>query len=530
MSGLLVAGTTSDAGKSVVTTGLCRAFARRGVKVAPYKAQNMSNNSMVCAGPEGAMAEIGRAQWVQARAAKVTPEPAMNPVLLKPGSDRRSHVVLMGHPAGEVSSHDWEAGRRHLATAAHAAYDDLASRFDVIVAEGAGSPAEINLRAGDYVNMGLARHAGLPTVVVGDIDRGGVFAAMYGTLALLEPEDQALISGFVINKFRGDLGLLKPGLESLESLTERPVFGVLPWEPSLWLDSEDALDLDGRRAEAGATRKVAVVRLPRISNFTDVDALGLEPDLDVVFASSPADVADADLVVLPGTRSTISDLAWLRSRGLDVAIVEHVRRGRPLLGICGGFQMLGGVIADPSGVEGAVAEVEGLGLLDVRTDFTPAKNLRLPTGSALGVEASGYEIHHGRITRGDGVEAFLGGARAGNVFGTMWHGSLEGDALRGAFLEATLDRAPSEVSFPAARERRLDLIGDLVEEHLDVDALLDLARGTAGRAASASERVETNTVPSSATADRVGLDTPPPSGSGGSTSGVDDGSTSGGIR
>ncbi|MEU0316695.1 cobyric acid synthase [Nocardioides sp. NPDC006273] len=494
MSGLLVAGTTSDAGKSVVTTGLCRAFARRGVKVAPYKAQNMSNNSMVVStsstsgdwvstssttgggsAPDGTMAEIGRAQWVQALAARVTPEPAMNPVLLKPGSDRRSHVVLMGQPAGEVSSHDWEAGRRHLATAAHAAYDDLSARFDVIVAEGAGSPAEINLRAGDYVNMGLAQHAGLPTVVVGDIDRGGVFAAMYGTLALLDAADQALISGFVINKFRGDVGLLAPGLSSLEKLTERPVFGVLPWEPSLWLDSEDALDLEGRRAAAGATRKVAVVRLPRISNFTDVDALGLEPDLDVVFASSPADVADADLVVLPGTRSTISDLAWLRSRGLDVAITEHVRRGRPLLGICGGFQMLGRVIADPDRVEGKVAEVEGLGLLDVRTDFSPAKNLRLPTGSALGVEASGYEIHHGRITRGDGVEEFLGGARSGQVFGTMWHGSLEGDALRGAFLEATLGREPSDVSFPAARERRMDLIGDLVEEHLDVDALLDLA-------------------------------------------------------
>ncbi|NYI78789.1 cobyric acid synthase [Nocardioides panzhihuensis] len=526
MSGLLVAGTTSDAGKSVVTTGLCRAFARRGVKVAPYKAQNMSNNSMVCQAPDGTMAEIGRAQWVQALAARVSPEPAMNPVLLKPGSDRRSHVVLMGQPAGEVSSHDWEAGRRHLATAAHAAYDDLSARFEVIVAEGAGSPAEINLRAGDYVNMGLAQHAGLPTVVVGDIDRGGVFAAMYGTLALLDAADQALISGFVINKFRGDVGLLTPGLTSLEKLTERPVFGVLPWDPSLWLDSEDALDLEGRRAAAGATRKVAVVRLPRISNFTDVDALGLEPDLDVVFAASPADLTDADLVVLPGTRSTIGDLAWLRSRGLDVAITEHVRRGRPLLGICGGFQMLGRVIADPqgveqSGIEGA-AEVEGLGLLDVRTDFSPAKNLRLPIGSALGVEASGYEIHHGRITRGDGVEEFLGGARSGQVFGTMWHGSLEGDALRGAFLEATLGREPSDVSFAAARERRMDLIGDLVEEHLDVDALLDLARSPVGRADVVRDerrRVETNTVPSSATGDCVGLDTPPPSGSGGSTSG-----------
>jgi len=476
MSGLLVAGTTSDAGKSIVTTGLCRAFVRRGVRVAPYKAQNMSNNSMVCAADDGATAEIGRAQWVQALAAGVPPEPAMNPVLLKPGSDRRSHVVLMGHPAGEVSSRDWESGRRHLAEAAHAAYDDLSARFDVVVAEGAGSPAEINLRAGDYVNMGLARHAGLPAVVVGDIDRGGVFAAMFGTVALLEPGDQRLVAGFVVNKFRGDGALLIPGLDSLEALTGRRVYGVLPWDPSLWLDSEDALDLAGRRAEHRGARKVAVVRLPRISNFTDLDALGLEPDLDVVFAASPRDLADADLVVLPGTRATISDLAWLRARGLDRAIVEHARRGRPVLGICGGFQMLGRTVADRHGVEGDTGvEVAGLGLLDVRTDFASDKVLRLPVGEALGASARGYEIHHGHITVGD-AEDFLGGARSGAVFGTMWHGSLEGDDLRRAFLTAALGLPPSTVSFPAARERRLDLLGDLVEEHLDVDALLDLAR------------------------------------------------------
>ena len=476
MNGLLVAGTTSDAGKSVVTTGLCRAFARRGVKVAPYKAQNMSNNSMVCAGADGSTAEIGRAQWVQALAAGVTPEPAMNPVLLKPGSDRRSHVVLMGRPAGEVSSGEWETGRRHLAEAAHAAYDDLSARFEIVVAEGAGSPTEINLRANDYVNMGLARHAGLPTVVVGDIDRGGVFAAMFGTVALLEAADQRLVAGFVVNKFRGDLALLSPGLDSLTSLTGRRVYGVLPWDPGLWLDSEDALDLDGRRALGGGTRKVAVVRLPRISNFTDLDALGLEPDLDVVFAADARDLADADLIVLPGTRATISDLAWLRARGLDVAIVEHARRGRPVLGICGGFQMLGRVVADPDGVEGSAGvSVSGLGLLDVSTSFEAEKVLRLPVGTALGAPAHGYEIHHGRVAVGSG-EAFLGGARHGVVFGTMWHGSLEGDDLRRAFLSESLGLAPSDVSFPAARERRLDLLGDLVEEHLDVDALLDLAR------------------------------------------------------
>ncbi|MGK2882154.1 MAG: cobyric acid synthase [Mycobacterium sp.] len=474
MAGILVAGTTSDAGKSVVTTGLCRALARRGIKVAPFKAQNMSNNSMVCGNSDGSGVEIGRAQWVQAQAAWAVPEAGMNPVLLKPGSDSRSHVVLMGRPWGEVSSSDWLQGRRALAAAAYDAFDDLAARFDVVVAEGAGSPAEINLRASDYVNLGLARHAGLPTVVVGDIDRGGVFAAFLGTVALLSPEDQALVAGFVVNKFRGDPALLEPGLRDLERVTGRRVYGTLPWHPDLWLDSEDALDLEGRRVTNGRARRVAVIRLPRVSNFTDVDALGLEPDLDVVFVSDPRALGDADLVVLPGTRATIADLTWLRSRGLDRAVAAHAAAGKPLLGICGGFQMLGRVIHDPAAVEGSVREVDGLGLLDVETTFAAAKVLRLPQGHGLGVPASGYEIHHGRITRGTGVEEFLGGARAGQVYGTMWHGSLEGDALRTAFLRETLGLYPSGVSFPAARERRLDLLGDLVEQHLDVDALLEL--------------------------------------------------------
>lgn len=477
MSGLLVAGTTSDAGKSIVTTGLCRAFARRGVRVAPYKAQNMSNNSMVCHAPDGGTAEIGRAQWIQARAARVEPEPAMNPVLLKPGSDRRSHVVVMGRPAGEVSASDFVEGRRHLAAAAHAAYDDLASRFEVIVAEGAGSPAEINLRSSDYVNLGLARHADLPVVVVGDIDRGGLFAAMFGTLALLEPADQRLISGFVVNKFRGDLDLLRPGLDELTARTGRPVHGVLPWHPDLWLDSEDALDLEGRRSRGDARARVAVVRLPRISNFTDVDALGLEPDLDVVFVSDPRDLADADLVVLPGTRATIADLAWLRGRGLDRAVTAHVAAGKPLLGLCGGFQMLGHRIADPDGVEGtAGADVEGLGLLPVQTRFQAEKVLRLPEAEVWGAPVAGYEVHHGRVTRSSGADEFLGGTHVGQVYGTLWHGSLESDAFRATFLARTLGLTPSGVSFTAARERRLDLLADLVEEHLDVPALLALAR------------------------------------------------------
>lgn len=477
MSGLLVAGTTSDAGKSVVTTGLCRAFARRGVQVAPYKAQNMSNNSMVCRTPDGGTAEIGRAQWIQARAARVEPEPAMNPVLLKPGSDRRSHVVLLGRPAGQVNAADFATGRRHLAAAAHGAYDDLASRYEVIVAEGAGSPAEINLRASDYVNMGLAQHADLPVIVVGDIDRGGLFASMFGTLALLDPEDQRRVSGFVVNKFRGDVDLLRPGLADLSGRTGRPVHGVLPWHPDLWLDSEDALDLEGRRGGDSARRRVAVVRLPRISNFTDVDALGLEPQLDLVFVSDPRELADADLVVLPGTRATIADLTWLRARGLDRALQRHVAAGKPLLGLCGGFQILGNRITDPDGVEGAPGvEVEGLALLPVHTRFRAEKVLALPRTHLWGVPVSGYQIHHGEVVREGSAHEFLDGARHGHVYGTLWHGSLECDGFRGALLHRTLGLVPSGVSFARARERRLEVLADLVEEHLDVDALLALAR------------------------------------------------------
>jgi len=476
VAALLVAGTTSDAGKSVVTTGLCRAAARRGLLVAPFKAQNMSNNSMVTR--DGA--EIGRAQWIQARAARAEPEAAMNPVLLKPGSDQRSHVVVMGHSAGEVSSRDFVDGRRHLQATAYDAFDDLASRYDLVLAEGAGSPTEINLRSSDYVNMGLARHAAIPTVVVGDIDRGGVFAAMFGTVALLGRQDQALVAGFVVNKFRGDRSLLAPGLLQLEALTGRRVYGVLPWNPGLWLDSEDALDLAGRRSGVDGALRVAVVRLPRISNFTDVDALGVEPGVDVVFVSDPRALADADLVVLPGTRATLADLAWLRARGLDTAVLAHAAAGKPVLGVCGGFQMLGRVIDDPAGVEGvAGASVPGLGLLDVGTEFRTEKVLRLSTGGALGADATGYEIHHGRITRGSDPE-FLGGARAGGVFGTLWHGSLESDGLRAALLAevsraAGKDWRSSGVVFADRRERRLDLLGDLVEEHLDVERLLELA-------------------------------------------------------
>ena len=484
---LLVAGTTSDAGKTVVTTALCRAFARRGVKVAPFKAQNMSNNSMVCAsvGASGG-GEIGRAQWVQALAAGVEPEVAMNPVLLKPTGDRRSHVVVLGKPAGTIDAHDFMGGREPLKAAAFEAIDQLRQRFDVIVCEGAGSPAEINLREWDYINMGLARHVGAPTVVVGDIDRGGVFASLYGTVLLLDEEDRRLIAGFIMNKFRGEAALLQPGIDELRERTGRPTFGILPWVDGLWIDSEDALDLADRgSAEPGNpptdALRVAVVRLPRISNFTDVDALGLEPGVDLRFATDPRDLAETDLIVLPGTRSTIADLAWLRARGLDVAIAAHVAAGRTVLGICGGAQMLGRSIADPTGVEGQIGVVEGLRLIDIATTFAAEKVLDRTMGVQFGTSVSGYQIHHGRLDIG-AAEPFVGGARNDDVYATMWHGAFESDHFRRAFLRrvaaaAGREFASSEVSFAEARDRRIDLLADLAEASLDVDALLDLAQG-----------------------------------------------------
>ena len=326
-----MAGTGSDAGKSVLVAGLCRWLSRQGVKVAPFKAQNMSLNSFVTL--DGA--EIGRAQAMQAAAAGIEPAADMNPVLLKPGSDRRSQVVVLGHPEAEADAVGYRAHAPRLRQVALDSLARLRDAYDVVICEGAGSPAEINLRETDVANMGLARAAGLPVIVTGDIDRGGVFAAMYGTLALLSPEDQALICGFVINKFRGAPELLDSGLTMLRQLTGRPVYGVLPWQEGLWLDAEDSLSLSTRAfpptpapAHDYSTTvdrylRVAIVGLPRISNFTDVDALAAEPGVLVRFTTSPADLADADLVVLPGSRATVSDLAWLRDRGLAAAVTER---------------------------------------------------------------------------------------------------------------------------------------------------------------------------------------------------------------
>jgi adenosylcobyric acid synthase len=477
MSGtLLVAGTTSDAGKSVVTAGICRWLARQGVRVAPFKAQNMSNNSMVTA--DGA--EIGRAQVMQAAAARVEPEAAMNPVLLKPGGENSSQVVVLGRPVAEVTALSYRPMKAALLEQVLDCLADLRARFDVVVCEGAGSPAEINLRADDIANMGLATAAGLPVVVVGDIDRGGVFAALYGTVALMPPADQRLVAGFLVNKFRGDAGLLAPGLDELTRLTGRPTLGVLPWQPGLQLDVEDSLGVGTPGTSAGPPHgedvlRVSVARVPRLSNFTDLDALAAESGVLVRYATRPEELADADLVVLPGSRATVADLAWLRETGLADAALRHAAAGRPVLGICGGHQMLARSITDE--VESGAGTVPGLGLLPTAVRFERAKTLGRPSGAALGQPVHGYEIHHGVVTVEGEAEPFLDGARAGAVFGTTWHGALENDGFRRAFLTEVArlaDRrfvpAP-DTEFAAVREARLDRLGDLIAEHADTDAL-----------------------------------------------------------
>lgn len=488
VNSLLVAGTTSDAGKSVLVAALCRWLSRRGARVAPFKAQNMSNNSVVTTSG----GEIGRAQAVQAMAAGVESDVRFNPVLLKPGSDRTSQVVVLGRVAGEATALSYRERKAELLHTVTATLSELRSEYDYVICEGAGSPAEINLRAQDIANMGLARAAELPVLVVGDIDRGGVFAQLFGTLALLDPADQALVSGFVVNKFRGEPELLTPGLRELGELTGRTVHGVLPWSEELWLDAEDSLSyvadgVVGRPAPPVGEQwlRVAVPRLPRVSNATDVEALAAEPGVSVRFVTEPSRIADADLVVLPGSKSTVADLDWLRRTGLAEAVLEHAAAGLPVLGICGGFQMLGKRIVDH--VESG-AEIDALGLLDMEIEFETAKTLGNPTGIALRQPVSGYEIHHGRVRRPPETDPLVllpdgngEGALHGSVAGTHWHGLFENDAFRRDFLERaariagrTGFRVAADTSFAELRRVQLDLLGDMVEHHLDTDALLRL--------------------------------------------------------
>jgi adenosylcobyric acid synthase len=459
---ILITGTASDAGKSVVVAALCRHLKRQGVSVAPFKAQNMSLNSTVT--PNGH--EIGRAQAMQAAACGIEPEAAMNPVLIKPSGDRKSQVLVNGRPYADATAHSYQHLKHQLKPHVLDALADLRARFDVVVCEGAGSPAEINLRQGDLANMGLARAADLPVLVIGDIDRGGVFPSLYGTLALLEPEDQQLIAGFLINKFRGDPGILQPGLEMLENLTGRPTYGVLPWLDGPFIDAEDSLALRETRRDGG-TLDVAVIRLRWMSNFTDVDALAAEPGVSVRYTRSPADVERADLVVLPGTKATVEDLARLRADGLDAALK---RRTGPILGICGGYQMLGHRIED--GIESGHSTT-GLGLLAVNTTFAPDKLLRQVRGTVLGVEASGYEIRHGRVDRDEPL------IQREHVLGTAWHGLLEGDGVRRRILTWVAERTgrdwtPGTRAFADVRQAHLDRLADWFGAHVDTTALTTL--------------------------------------------------------
>jgi adenosylcobyric acid synthase len=486
--GLVVTGTTSDAGKSFVVAGLCRLLARRGVAVAPFKAQNMALNAAVTAGG----AEIGHAQWVQAVAAGVEPEAAMNPILLKPTGERASQVVLMGRPTGVMAAAEYHAAKTGLWPVVLDALADLRSRFDVVVCEGAGSPAEINLLDGDLVNLPLARRAGLPAVVVGDIDRGGVFAALYGTVAVLPDDLRATVRGFVVNRLRGDPALLGDACADLERRCGVPTLGVVPHLGVADIDNEDSLALD--RADPapagdGDVIDVAALRWPRVSNAGDLDPLRLEAGVQVRWVRSVAELGRPDLVVLPGSKDTRGDLAWFRRTGLAAAVE---RSDAAVVAVCAGLQMAGDRVDDPGGVEGPPGTGKGLGWLAVATDFRGDKVLDRPAGRAesgpgRGTDVAGYRIHHGRVQASGAVAPWmvaaggeiLGWHDGGRVAGTTLHGLFERDAFRAGVLGWAAARsgkawAPTGVDFAAIRLARLDRIADALETHLDLDRVAAL--------------------------------------------------------
>jgi len=484
MSALMLQGTGSDVGKSVLVAGLCRAFANRGLSVRPFKPQNMSNNAAVTM--DGG--EIGRAQALQAIACRVPPHTDMNPVLLKPQADRTSQLIVHGKVRGTLSSGNFREARRSLLGEVLESYERLRAECDVVVVEGAGSPAEINLRAGDLANMGFARAAQVPVVLVGDIDRGGVIAAIVGTRAVLTLADAAMIRGFLINKFRGDPALFEDGYRAIEERSGWRGFGVVPWLPAtVRLPSEDAVVLD-RAAPCGEGRKlVACPILPRIANFDDLDPLKLEPGVELVMIPPGTPIpGDAALIVLPGSKATIADLAFLRAQGWDVDIRAHHRRGGAVLGLCGGYQMLGRSVADPLGIEGPPGRVEGLDLLDVETELAPAKILRHAAGTALGAPVTGYEMHMGETRGPDTVRPFaeLDGlgpegavSRDGSVMGSYLHGLLAAPEARTALL-ARIGVSGSGRDYVADVDAALDEIAARLEEHVDVGALLALAKET----------------------------------------------------
>ncbi|HEY0438745.1 MAG TPA: cobyric acid synthase, partial [Xanthobacteraceae bacterium] len=435
---LMIQGTGSNVGKSTLVAGLARALVRRGLRVMPFKPQNMSNNAAIAA--EGG--EIGRAQWVQARAARVPPSVHMNPVLLKPHSDTGSQLIVHGTRVGTLAASGYSERNKHCSSAISESFRRMERDADIVLVEGAGSPAEINLRAGDIANMGFATSAEVPVVLCGDIDRGGVIASLVGTHAVLDPADRAQIKAFMINKFRGDPALFADGLTAIERRTGWPSLGVLPWLPqAAWLPAEDALDLERRGEGRAGTLRIAVPMLSRIANFDDLDPLAAEPSVEVIFVRPGEALPEGiSVVIVPGSKSTLGDLAFLRAQGWDIDIAAHVRRGGHVLGLCGGYQMLGRSVSDPAGLDGVAGEAQGLGLLDVSTVMAGDKSTRAVTARhcANGMAVHGYEIHLGRTEGPDCARPVLtidgraDGATSpdGRVLGTYVPGLFASDAFR----------------------------------------------------------------------------------------------------
>jgi adenosylcobyric acid synthase len=489
---IMVQATGSNAGKSTVVAGLARLLVRRGLRVNPFKPQNMSNNAAVAT--DGG--EIGRAQALQARAARVPPSVHMNPVLLKPETDVGAQVIVHGQRRGTLNAADFRRSRGALLAPVLQSFDLLCAKSDIVLVEGAGSPAEINLRNGDIANMGFAEAADVPVILLADIDRGGAIASVVGTHAVLEPAERARIRGFVINKFRGNTTLFDEGRDAIARITGWPSLGLLPWLPqAAWLPAEDAVDLDRPPEGRDAQIKIAVPVLSRIANFDDLDPLGMEPSVKLVFVRPGEPIpADTDVVVLPGTKSTLGDLAFMQAQGWDIDIKAHARRGGHVLGLCGGYQLLGRTIADPLGTDGKPGTVTGLGLLDIDTMMSAQKTTQPVRGShcASGAAIDGYEIHLGESTGADCARPMVtidgrpDGAisRDGRIQGTYVHGLFGSDAFRKAWLSGF--NVSSSVAYEARVEQALDALADHLEAHLDIDAILAIARSRQRQTTSAA--------------------------------------------
>jgi adenosylcobyric acid synthase len=477
---LMIQGAGSNVGKSLLVAGLCRSFRRRGLKVRPFKPQNMSNNAAVTV--DGG--EIGRAQALQALACGVEPHTDMNPILLKPESETGSQIVVQGKRWGTAKARDYAGLKAQLMTPVQESFRRLSGLSDLVIVEGAGSPAEVNLRLNDIANMGFARKAGVPVVLVGDIDRGGVIAQIAGTKAVLDPADADMVKGFIINKFRGDIRLFYDGYRLIEKLTEWQGLGVVPWFPlAHQLPAEDALDIADARRDGGL--RIVCLQFPRIANFDDLDPLSMEEGVSLkMLRVGQALPGDTDLVILPGSKSTCADLRFLRQQGWDVDLSAHLRRGGHILGLCGGYQMLGRVIHDPEGIEGTRETTSGLGFLDVETVMSPEKRLSRVTGTHVGSGAllDGYEIHLGRTEGPDRSRPFAlvdgqpEGAISpdGRVAGTYLHGVFSRDGFRSRYLEA-LGGTASGLAYSRAVDATLDTLADHLEAAIDMDALLALA-------------------------------------------------------